>query len=183
MQRMAEKPEALPELSQLETPHGKWVILACYIGLARDRVVSVIEGETKPWKKRGQEAIPFETVEPDETDEQAVRRALKEELDLPEDALEFMEEKWKLFLDVNRSRDHIIFEAKVYLVQLRTGTIISDVVGGVELIGRWLTHVNAFNGNARPGTKLALKIATWSYDKANPIPFVTIEDGEETGEY
>lgn len=180
---MAEAAKALPEWLQLDTPHGKWVILACYIWSKRDQVVSVIEWETKPWKKRGQESIPFETVERGETDEQAVRRAVKEELELPEEALEFMEEKWKLFLDVNRTRDHVIFEAKVFLVQLRTGTVISNVVGGTELIWRWLKHINSFNGNARPATKLALKIATWSYDKANPMPFVTIEDGEETGEY
>lgn len=168
-----------------ETLHGKWVILVCYIGKVRDKVVYVIEWETKPWKKRGQEAVIFETVEDGETNEQAAQRAIREELDLADSDMEFMEDKWKIVLDVNRDkeREHIIFEAQVFLVQLRTGTIISQTVTGTELIGRWTMSPNAFNGKTRPGTKLALKMAIWSRDSANPMPFVTIRDGEETGEY
>ncbi len=163
----------------------KWVILVCYIGKVRDHVVYVIEWETKPWKKRGQEAVVFETVEPGETDEQAARRALKEELHLAESDMEFMEDRWKMILDVNRNkaREHIIFEAQVYLVQLRTGTKISQTVIGTELLSRWTMPPNDFNGKTRPWTKLALKMVIGSYDSANPMPFVTIEDGEETGEY
>lgn len=185
MQRMAEPVPALPEQPLTDKKiDGKWVVLVCYIGSVRDKVVYVIEWEDRPWKKHGQESIPFETIEPGENAEQAVKRAIREELDLPESALDFMEDKWNLFLVVNRdSPDRIVLEAKVFLVQLRAGTQIKNIVDGVELLERWLRSPNAFNGNARPGTKLALKIAIWSRDSANPIPFVTIEEGEETGEY
>jgi hypothetical protein len=165
--------------------HKKWIVLACFIWKVRSQVVCVVESQTTAWKRAGQTGIVFETLEEwEEAGEEAVFRALREELDLLDrDRVDSIEPRPSFVLDIQWERERIIFDAKVFLVQLKEGTRISDIVSGHnELLGRWMRDVNSLNGDTRPGTLLALKLALWSYDRANPMPFVTARDGVETGE-
>lgn len=163
----------------------EWVILVCYNGVRRDQIMCVVEWTDTLWKRRGQEGPIFETVESGETDEQAAYRALAEELDLNDPSVvEAMENKWALSLVINPERENIIFRARVFLVQLRSGTQINTIIegGDSEIIGRKWKEVNSLNWNSRPGSGLAIQIAVWSYDRPNPFPFVTVVDGVQTSE-
>lgn len=163
----------------------EWVILVCYLGDARDKIMCVVEWTDTLWKRRGQEGPIFETVESGETDEQAAYRALAEELDLNDSSVvEAMENKWALSLVINPERENIIFRARVFLVQLRSGTQINTIIeeGDKEIIGREWKGVNSLNWNSRPGSNLAIQMVVWSYDRANPFPFVTVVNGVQTSE-
>ena len=182
-----------PEITDLpvswkeqQVVHKRWIVLACFIGEVRNQVVCVVEGQSKPWKKKGQTGIVFETLEEwEEPNNEAIYRALKEELDLTDrEVVENIEEKRGFILDIDAEKERIIFTATVFLVQLKRGTQILNLVGpGDELQSRGMREVISLNWDTRPGTLLALKLAIWSYDKPNPMPFVTVKDGVETGEH
>lgn len=153
----------LQNWNQILTTMCKWVVLVCFIGDVRDEVVCVIEWNPKPWKNEGQTGVVFETTEAGEQPQDVVFRGLKEELALEwESSIESMEEHWTMILHAKGFEgEHIIFEAKVFLVQLKAQTKINSVVdsGTSEILGRWVRQVQEIlwmNGDARPGTSLAL---------------------------
>jgi hypothetical protein len=162
--------------------HGRWIVLVCFIGDVRDRVVCVVEGETREWKREWQTAVVFETLEPgEELDEDSIARALHEELDLSDrGVIDFISEKGDLLLSVQRERDRIVFAVRVFLVQLKEWTMISQVLAkGGEIRERWIREVVSLNWDTRPGTLLALSLALDSYPRWDTIPVVYAQNGEE----
>lgn len=181
---MEEKPdvtqsrEILPQI----VPTGRWVILVCFIGDVRDRVVCVIEWESKPWKSTGQTWVVFETLEGDEEPENGLYRALDEELWLTDrKTVDSFVKKWDILLvGPGQEKSTIVFDVWVYLVKLRAGTQISQVVdGNPELQSRGMRDISSLNGETRPGTLAAIWIATWTQNEIPPPLTVYFRDGVE----
>lgn len=178
------KVESFPrEIPPWLIPTGRWIILVCFIGDVRNRVVCVIEWESKEWKKEGQTWVVFETLEKGEVPEEALFRALDEELDLADRSIvESFEKKWNIFLvGPGHENPTIIFDVWVYLVQLKTGTTISKIVGeNPELLSRGMRDIISLNGDTRPGTLVAIWIATWPQSEILSPPItVYFRDGIE----
>ncbi len=172
----------LPPPLDSETIHWRWIVLACFIGDVRNNVVCVVEGQSKDWKREWQTALVFETLElGEEPDEDSIARALDEELHLSDrDVIDFISEKGDFLLSVKRERDMIIFAVKVFLVQLKEWTKISQVLEkGGEIKERWIRDVASLNWDTRPGTLLALSLALDSYPRWDAIPVVHARNGEE----
>lgn len=176
----------LPSLPALpanwESTNRKWIVLACFIGDVQSQVACVVERETKPWKKEGQTWIVFETLELwEEPNEAAIFRALHEELDLTgAEVVDWFEEKGEFFLCVEQEKGKIVFDVKVFLVKLKVGTRIANIVGhNAELQSRGMREVSSLNWDTRPGTILALQMAIGSHDGYFMPPIIHVRDGEE----
>lgn len=154
------------------------VILVCFIGDVRDRVVTVIEAESKPWKQKWQTWVVFETCKEWENDDVAVQRALVEELDLTSDDVSHIEGKWDFLMDIESSSTRILFWARVFLVQLKASTRIKEVVGNGEILGRIERDVSSLNGDTRPGTKAAIALALSKEAQKKPLT-IKVRDGVE----
>lgn len=166
-----------------EITHGKWIVLACFIGEVRDQVVCVVEAQSRAWKREWQTALVFETLEEGEVpNEDSIARALFEELDLTDrGVIEFISEKGHFLLFAQDEKDMTIFAVSVFLVQLREWTKISRILeSGGELDSRWIRDVASLNWDTRPGTLLALRLALDDfYPRWYGIPVVHARNGEE----
>ena len=169
---------SLPSPS-IRQPDKKAVILVCFIWSVRDSVITVIEWENRPWKKRWQTGVVFETLNDWEDETTWIGRALQEELHLTMDDVENAVLKWDFLLDIDATPSSILFGASVYLIQLKTSTRIQKDIGNPEILAIEPRLIASLNGDTRPWTKTAIGIALGkSMDKKNHF-LLKVKDGYE----